>query len=153
MQHTQHCSLNSNCMNSISYTTYCWNGNLIRSWSENSLSRNEWTSSSFSGPPIFSNNIPVLGTLTHTSMAKFIQQENCTVQTTDNRPSSQARNTTISIIWKLCKVNPGQYANKSAINSHTNIWHLCQVFNITNNTKQLYNWCSERNWVSALSQF
>jgi len=55
-------------MLNVSVTTHCWNGNLIRSRSENSLSRKECTSSNFSGPPIFNSSIPVLGTLHNASI-------------------------------------------------------------------------------------
>jgi len=60
MLYTPQCRLHSRHMLSVSVATHCWNGNLIRSRSENNRSRNEWTSSSFSGPPIFSNSIPVV---------------------------------------------------------------------------------------------
>lgn len=68
--------------------TYFCTGSFIRSVSKKSRSRKSWTSSSFSGPPMFNMRIPVLGFLrtpqsfnnlhqTTTTEAQLIAQVSC----------------------------------------------------------------------------
>lgn len=57
------CSRQCVCVHVCVHSAYFCTGSFIRSVSMKSRSRKSWTSSSFSGPPMFSIKMPVLGFL------------------------------------------------------------------------------------------